>query len=323
MSRPFHIVFMGTPDFAVPILRALAGDETYSIDAVVTQPDRATGRKQILTPPPVKRVAQELGLTVMQPEKVRAEDVLAELRALNPDVIVTAAYGQLLPQRLLDIPRRGCLNVHASLLPRWRGAAPIHRAIMAGDRETGVTIMEMVKALDAGPIVAVDKVPIADSDTVGTLHDKLAECGARLLLRVLPDYLEGRITPIPQPEDGVTYADRISRADEYLDWTWSTEKLHNHIRGLSPWPGAATQWQGKDFKVWLAEPAQVGAAEHGEVQVGSVLFVPEHGVCVKTGDGWLRLLEVQPAGKRRMAAEDWLRGVAGERTQFVEAGVSP
>lgn len=322
MSRPFHIVFMGTPDFAVPVLRALAGDPTYSIDAVVTQPDRATGRKQVLTPPPVKRVAQELGLAVMQPEKVGAADVLEQLRALNPDVIVTAAFGQLLPQRLLDIPRRGCLNVHASLLPRWRGAAPIHRAIMAGDRETGVTIMEMVKALDAGPIVAVDKVAIADNDTVGTLHDKLAECGARLLVRVLPDYLEGRIAPVPQPEDGVTYADKIGRTDEYLDWSWSTEKLHNHIRGLSPWPGAVTEWQGKDFKVWLAEPARVAAAEQGDVPVGAVALMAEHGVCVKTGDGWLRILEVQPAGKRRMAAEEWLRGVAGARTQFGAIGVS-
>jgi methionyl-tRNA formyltransferase len=321
MTRPFHIVFMGTPDFAVPILRALAGDKTFSIDAVVTQPDRATGRKQALTPPPVKRVAQELGLFVLQPEKVGAPDVLEQIRALNPDVIVTAAYGQLLPQRLLDIPRCGCLNVHASLLPRWRGAAPIHRAIMAGDQETGVTIMEMVKALDAGPIVAAETVPITDRDTVGTLHDKLAECGARLLLRVLPDYLEGRIKAVPQPESGVTYADRIAREDEFLDWSWSTEKLHNHIRGLSPWPGAVTSWQGKDFKVWLAEPAQVAEPELVTVPVGTVVGLAEQGVCVKTGDGWLRLLEVQPAGKRRMSAEDWLRGVADQRTQFSAIGV--
>jgi|UPI000414CCE6 methionyl-tRNA formyltransferase len=312
----YRVVFMGTPDFAVPSLRALAARSDCVVAAVVTQPDKPVGRKRVLTPPPVKRVAQELGLSVWQPQKVGADDVINQLREVKPDVIVTAAYGQLLPQRLLDIPTRGCLNVHASLLPRWRGAAPIHRAILAGDAETGVTIMEMVRALDAGPIVGVEKVAIAEDDNVGTLHDRLAEVGARLLMQVLPGYLDGSITPTPQPEEGVTYADRILRSDEFVDWRRPTDAVYNHIRGLSPWPGAVTTWNGLDVKIWAAERVPGEVIGSAPAEPGQVRNVAGVGICVRTGDGWLKLKQVQPSGKRPMSADDWFRGIAAETVQF-------
>lgn len=326
MGRPFRAIFMGTPDFAVPSLQALAGDPLYEVALVVTQPDRAIGRKQILTPSPVKQAAQELGLPVLQPEKVRAKDVLDELAGYHPDVIVTAAYGQLLPQALLDIPTKGCLNIHASLLPRWRGAAPIHRSIMAGDERTGITIMEMVKALDAGPVVGVAETEISPFDTTGTVHDRLSQLGAELLLQVLPEYLEGRIQPVPQPEEGVCYAERILRQDEFLDWHCPNRTLHNHIRGLSPWPGTVAKWEGKEFKVWLTElvelPKQGTEAVPGpEAVPGMVKEVPSVGVCIKTGEGWLKLLEVQPAGKKRMNAKDWFRGIADGCTRLYNVEV--
>ncbi|WP_029420573.1 methionyl-tRNA formyltransferase [Alicyclobacillus macrosporangiidus] len=313
MNGRVRIVFFGTPDFAVPVLRALAGAPWAEVAGVVTQPDRPAGRRQTLTPPPVKRAAQELGLPVWQPERVRAPEALEAIARLEPDVCVTAAYGQILPQRLLDIPRRGCLNVHASLLPRWRGAAPIHRAILAGDERTGVTLMEMVAALDAGPIVGAREIPIDPDDDAGTLHDKLAALGAALVLELLPDYVAGRVIPQPQPEDGVTYADRITRADEWIDWQRPVREVHNQVRGLRPWPGASAQVDGGALKVWRTAPA---TAVEVPAEPGVVRMFPDVGVAVRCADGWLRMDEVQPAGRRRMPAADWWRGLRRDEVRM-------
>lgn len=306
-----RVLFMGTPDFAVPALQALAGD-AYRIAAVVTQPDRPQGRRRKLTPSPVKLAAQALGLPVLQPEKVRSPAALAQVAALLPDVLVTAAYGQLLPQRLLDLPRVGCINVHASLLPRWRGAAPIHRALLAGDTETGVTLMEMVAALDAGPILRAQSVPILEEDNVGSLHDRLAQVGASLLQALLPCYLAGEVAPTAQPDSGVTYAARIGREDEWVDWTRSVHEVYNQIRGLSPWPGATTRSAGRDLKVWAAQLVK-STELLPDLQAPGTLCVVNRQVLVSCQDGWMTLTEVQPAGKRKMSAVDWLHANAGEK----------
>jgi methionyl-tRNA formyltransferase len=316
MTGRARVVFFGTPEFAVPTLTALV-EAGYDVAAVVTQPDRPVGRKRVETPPPVKRVAQELGLRVMQPERVRRAEAIDAIAELAPDVCITAAYGQILPQRLLDVPAHGCLNVHASLLPRWRGAAPLQRAILAGDRETGVTIMEMVAALDAGPMVAQRATPIDVNDDLGTLEERVARMGAELLLEVLPEYLAGRLTAKPQPDEGVTYAERIVREDEILHWHRPAWQVHNQIRALSPWPGASTSWNGRQLKVWGSRwpmrPATPGDAEVGTVRSD------EGEVLVRCEDGWLTLTRVQPAGKRQMDAAAWLRGVPGGATRLGEA----
>jgi methionyl-tRNA formyltransferase len=313
MKLPIRVIFMGTPDFAVPSLRALTADPQIEVVAVITQPDRQVGRKRVMTPPPVKVTAQELGLMVMQPEKVRTEASLAGIAGLTPDVLVTAAYGQLLPQRLLDIPRVGCLNVHASLLPRWRGAAPIHRALMAGDAETGVTIMGMVLALDAGPIIAVRSTPIRSSDDVATLHERLAKLGAEALLEVLPAYVVGGASSIPQTEVGVTYAERIRREDEFLDWTQTVQQVDWRVRGLTPWPGACTSLDDSLLKIWAGNIAEVIL---DECEPATVREFPGVGVCVRCADGWYQLREVQPGGKRKMAATEWFRGISTNEVRF-------
>lgn len=310
MTQSTRVLFMGTPDFAVPSLNRLV-QAGYQL-LVITQPDRPVGRKKTLSPPPVKKAALEHGLTVLQPAKVRTDEVLEQLQLFQPDVLITAAYGQLLPERLLQIPKVGCLNVHASLLPRWRGAAPIHRALMAGDAETGITLMEMRLALDAGPIVASAKTPIHLEDNVGTLHDRLAELGASVLFDVLPDYLAGRRTGQEQPEEGVTYAQRILRADELLTWQRPLQTVHNHIRGLSPWPGAVTGYEGQALKIWAAHPYD----EKYVVKPGVVEKMEDGKIVVQCTDGRLELLTVQPAGKRKMSAAEWFRGVLQNQIQL-------
>ena len=298
-----NIVFMGTPDFAVPSLQALV-EAGYAIGCVVTQPDRPKGRKRILTPPPVKVAAQQLGLPVWQPEKIRRSGEVKKLQSLKPDLIVTAAFGQILPKAILETPSKGCINVHASLLPKYRGGAPIHRAIMDGERETGVTIMYMVEALDAGDILTQCTVPIQEDDTVGTLHDRLSEAGADLLRNSLPSILSGKVTPKPQDERRVTYAPNIKREDEHIDWSRSAEAIHNQVRGLNPWPVAYTSWQGKPFKIWRTEVVHSQATE----PPGTVIHVGKEDIVVATGKEALRLLEVQPAGEKRMDTAQFLRG---------------
>lgn len=297
-----RVLFLGTPDFAVPSLLQLAR-AGYEL-LVVTQPDRPVGRKREWTGPPVKVAAESLGLEVFQPERVSAAESLLRLSAFRPDVLVTAAYGQLLSAEVLSLGRAGALNVHASLLPRWRGAAPIARAILAGDTETGVTLMEMVLALDAGPMVAQVRTRIADTDDMGTLHDRLAQLGADLLIAKLPAYLAGQLTAVAQPTEGVTYARRILRRDEWVDWSDTGEAVWRRVRGLAPQPGAVTLAGQQPLKIWSA-----ALLERTEtLSPGRVLSLPNGEVGVVCGDGrMVQLRTVQPAGKRRMAAEDWWR----------------
>lgn len=311
MTESPRVLMMGTPDFAVPILESIV-QAGYSVVGVFTQPDRPVGRRRTLSPPPLKEAAQRLGLPVFQPGRLRQEEVLQQVAQLAPDVAVTAAYGQLLPQGFLDIPRFGCLNVHASLLPRWRGAAPIQRAIMAGDEKTGVTIMKTVLALDAGPVLKRAEVPIEASDTFGSLHDKLAHAGAKLLLEVLPEYLSGLRLPVPQLEDGVTYAQRILRQDEFLQLHQDAQSVYNHARALSPWPGASVLFEGQTMKVW---PTAL-LSEQTSAAVGTVNLFAGTTVGLRCGDGWVSIAEVQPAGKRRMNAVDWLNGQKGKAVNF-------
>ncbi|WP_124728723.1 methionyl-tRNA formyltransferase [Staphylospora marina] len=302
---------MGTPDFAVPCLDTLV-NEGYRVVGVVTQPDRPRGRKMELTPPPVKRAALKWGLPVFQPEKLREPDALEQVLALEPDLVVTAAYGQILPERLLKAPRFGCINVHASLLPRYRGGAPIHRAIVNGEKETGVTLMYMEKRLDAGDMIAQKAVPITERDHAGSMHDKLSLLGAELLKETLPKLLAGEVQAVPQDESLATFAPNLTREDERMDWNRSARDLACQVRGLHPWPVAFTTWNQKPLKVWWA----VAKDEPAGADPGTIVRVEEDGMAVATGQGILLLTEVQPAGKTRMSAAEFARGrriKAGER----------
>ena len=301
-----RILFMGTPDFAVPCLDALV-ENGYQVVGVVTQPDRPKGRKGELTPSPVKQAALRHGLHVLQPEKVREADALDAIETLDADLLVTAAYGQLLPKRLLDMPRLGCINVHASLLPRWRGGAPIHRAIIEGDKESGVTIMRMVQKLDAGDMISRVVLPIEETDTAETLFHKLSDAGAKLLIETLPAIEAGTITETPQDEALVTYSPELSRDDERIDWSKDARRLFNQVRGLNSWPVAFTYMDHKVMKIWQARIQE--EKSEPKVQPGTVVDVTKDAIIVQCGTGTLALTEIQPAGKRRMMVSDYLRGV--------------
>jgi methionyl-tRNA formyltransferase len=268
---------------------------------VVTQPDRAAGRGRELKPPPVKSLASELSIPVIQPEKLRQSDALEQLRAWAPDVIVVAAFGQILKQDVLDLPEFGCLNVHASLLPRWRGAAPINAAILHGDEQTGVTIMKMDAGLDTGPILSQRSVRIEPEETAGSLFEKLSTLGADLLLDTLPKYFAGEITPRPQPEEGVTYAGMIKKEDGLLDFSLPARELERKVRAFNPWPGAYFKWDGNLLKVhW----ASIGMGEMREGERGVYLGLP----AVGTSENLLVLGKVQPAGKKPMPGKAFLAG---------------
>ncbi|MBN6185894.1 methionyl-tRNA formyltransferase [Aneurinibacillus sp. BA2021] len=296
---------MGTPDFAVPCLRKLV-EEKYSVVAVVTQPDRPKGRKKQLAAPPVKEAALLLGLPVLQPEKLKVDGV-QDILDYKPDLIVTAAFGQILPKELIDYPTYGCINVHASLLPQYRGGAPIHKSIIDGQKETGVTIMYMVEKLDAGDMLSQVRVPIEETDNVGTMHDKLSHAGAKLLLETIPKLLDGTIKPVPQDETQVTYAWNIKREDERLDWEKPARALFNQVRGLHPWPVAYTVTEEhQTVKVW--EASVLTEEGSGEQPPGTILSVSAEGIDVQTGQGVLRLTRIQPAGKKAMTVADYVRG---------------
>lgn len=299
-----RVVFMGSPDFALPGLRALAS--RYQIVGVVTQPDRASGRGRALKPPPVKTLALELGLPLVQPEKLRQPEAVQQLRAWNPDLIVVAAFGQILKPEVLDLPRFGCLNVHASLLPRWRGAAPINAAILAGDEETGVTIMKMDAGLDTGGILAQRAFRLSPDVTAGAAFDALSALGADLLLESLPDYLAGKLTPVPQPEDGVTYAPMLKKEDGRLDFARPADELERRVRAMNPWPGAWFEWDGNLLKVARAKTL---GGEKG--RASGIRLVVEGRPAVTCADGALVLEEVQPAGKRPMSGRAFLAGARG------------
>ncbi|GKV67749.1 methionyl-tRNA formyltransferase [Sporosarcina sp. NCCP-2716] len=298
------LVFMGTPDFSVPILRMLH-EEGHTILAVVTQPDRPVGRKRVLTPPPVKAEALRLGLPVIQPEKLKGSAELQEIIALQPDLLVTAAFGQLLPNELLESPKLGCINVHASLLPAYRGGAPIHQAVMDGCSETGVTIMYMVQKLDAGDMISQVTVPILETDDTGSMFEKLSKAGEQLLKETLPSILDGTNDRIPQDESLVTFARNISREKERIDWTRPARSIHNQVRGLSPWPTAYTVFGGENVKVWKTEPAD-GSSDGTP---GEIIGLTKDRILVQAGDGHaVAITELQPAGKKRMTADVFLNG---------------
>ena len=299
-----RVIFMGTPAFAVPSLAALV-EAKYDVVAVVTQPDAPAGRGRQLKPSPVKALARQHGLAVLQPASLKPAEVVEQLRALAPDLIVVAAYGQILRPDVLDLPRHHCLNVHASLLPRWRGASPVSAAIAAGDPVSGVTIMLMEAGLDCGPILSQREEPIHPNDTTGTLTERLAHIGALLLIETLPKWLSGEIVPRQQDESLVTLAARLKKEDGRLDWSRSAVVLERHVRAMSPWPSAFTTWRGRQLKVLRAELAHV--ERHNKWPNGAVVADDSH-IYVQCGSGMLRLLEVQLEGKRAMDAEAFARG---------------
>lgn len=300
-----RVIFAGTPVFAERALQALviAG---FEIPVVLTQPDRPAGRGMKLTPSPVKQCALAHGLPVWQPTSLRDAEVQQALRELQADVMVVAAYGLILPQVVLDIPRHGCLNIHASLLPRWRGAAPIHRAIEAGDAETGITIMQMEAGLDTGPMLSVHPCPILPDDTTGSLHDRLAEMGAQAIVADLPRWVAGQLPAIPQPAEGVNYASKIDKAEAELNWQQPATELARRIRAFNPAPGCWTRHQGDVLKVWAAHvSAPLG------LPAGQLRHTDNGDVVVACGEGSLRLLEVQRAGGKRQPAAQWAQGLDG------------
>lgn len=305
-----NIVFMGTPDFSVPILNQLIEDG-YHVLTVVTQPDRPKGRKRIPTPPPVKVEAEKHHIPVVQPEKISAN--YEHIINLKPDLIVTAAYGQMLPVKLLEAPTYGCINVHASLLPEYRGGAPIHQAIIDGKKKTGVTIMYMVKKMDAGDQLAQIEVPIEEEDTVGLLHNKLSHAGAKLLSETIPALIAGEIEPIKQNEEHVTFAPNIQRDQELIDWSKPGEAIYNQIRGLHPWPVAFTYYEQNPFKVWWG----VKVPFQQEAKPGTIISIEEDGFLVATGDTIaIKITDCQPAGSKRMSASQFMTGkklVIGEK----------
>ncbi|CAM2827119.1 methionyl-tRNA formyltransferase [Streptococcus acidominimus] len=296
------IIFMGTPDLAATVLKGIIADGGYEILAVVTQPDRAVGRKKEIEMTPVKEVAVANNLPVYQPEKLSGSPEMAELVALGADGIITAAFGQFLPGKLLDSVDFA-VNVHGSLLPKYRGGAPIQYAIINGDKEAGITIMEMVRQMDAGDMIAKAAIPITDADNLGTMFDKLAVLGRDLLLKTLPDYLAGRLTPEPQDESQVTFSPNIAPEEERIDWTKSNRAIFNLVRGLNPWPIAHTIWNNKRFKVSEITPVE------GEGEPGQVIVKTKKELIVATGDGAVSLKRVQPFGKPQMSITDFLNGL--------------
>lgn len=304
---PLRLVFFGTPEFSVPTLTALLASR-HRVVGVVTQPDRPRGRGQHVSASPVKTLAAGHGVPVLQPEKMRDETFLASLRALDGDLGVVAAYGRILTEIILAIPRLGMINVHASLLPRWRGAAPVHRAVMAGDTETGVTIMRVVRELDAGPMLATGRTPIGANQTTGEVERTLSELGARLLLETVERLAEGPVAEEPQPSTGVTYADRITKDDAPIFWWRPAAQIHNQVRALNPWPLASTSLAGNRLLVVSTEPGGV-AAPSGALP-GAVLEAHGDQLVVAAGHGTVRLLAVKPEGRRAMAVREFLAGHA-------------
>jgi methionyl-tRNA formyltransferase len=314
IMTPLRLVFMGTPPLAATVLQALLNEEQFQIIAVVTQPDQPKGRELKLQPSAVKELALKSNLPVLQPERAKDAPFIEQVRALAPDLIVVAAFGQILPQALLDVPKFGCLNVHTSLLPKYRGAAPIQWAILNGDTETGVTIMKMDAGLDTGDIVSEERTPIAPEDNAQTLHDRLAEIGGSLLVRTIPNYVAGGITPHPQPE-GATYARKIKKEDGRLDWTQPARVLWNRVRGLTPWPGTFTYLQRSPAPM-LLKVLRAEVEEHSRGTPGEVISAARDGIVIACGQGALRILELQREGGKRLSADQFLAGCpikAGER----------
>jgi methionyl-tRNA formyltransferase len=299
------ILFMGSPDFALPTLSALK--DHYPVVGVVTQPDRPAGRGRVLSPPPVKTLAASLGLPVIQPRRLKEAQAMQQLNQWKPDLIVVAAFGQILKSEVLDLPRYGCINVHASLLPRWRGAAPIQAAILHGDEQSGVTIMRMDPGLDTGPILSQRSTAITPQDTAESLGNRLAQLGAELLIETLPAYIDGKISPKPQDDSLATYASMLEKEAGHLDFNQPAELLARKVRAFNPWPGAFTMWQGTYLKIHQAhaKSAQTSNLEPGKTVISEGL------PAITTADGLIVLDEVQPAGKKAMPGKIFLNGAKG------------
>src|SRR5262245_23289629 len=298
------VVFLGTPQFAVPTLRRLL-DSKYSVGGVITQPDRPRGRGQKITHAPVKALALERGIPVYQPDRLKAPEVADTLRGWQADLGVVAAYGRIIPEHLLTIPRFGMINVHASLLPTYRGAAPVHRAVINGDSQTGVTIMRVVKELDAGGMFAKVTRPIGPDETSDVVETALADMGAELLVTVVDQLVSGTAREEPQDDTRATYAPRLTKEEGRIDWTQSASQIHNRVRGLYPWPHAYTSFKGTRLIVLRSAVANAGASA---ASPGTILSVTSEAIQVATGDGELAILDVQPAGRRAMRAHDFLLG---------------
>lgn len=295
---------MGTPAFSVPILEGLL-EEGYEVVAVVTQPDRPVGRKKIITPTPVKEAAVKHGLLVLQPEKISGSEEMEKIIALQPDVIITAAFGQFLPEKLLQAPVHGAINVHASLLPKYRGGAPVHYSIINGEKETGVTIMEMIKKMDAGGIYAQESLPITKQDDVGTMFEKLSALGKQLLLKTLPDILNGNLSPRPQDESKVTFSPNITREQEAIDWNKTAEEIDNQVRGMRPWPIAFTTYEQTRWKLLNVE----ALAEKTTAEPGTIIKKDKKNLWIACGKQTvLAIKELQPAGKGKQEINEFLNG---------------
>jgi len=307
VSPGLTIVFAGTPDFAVPAFESISASR-HRVLAAYTQPDRRAGRGLRVEPSPVKRAALARGIPVEQPASLRDSAAVARLAAYRPDVLVVVAYGLLLPQAVLDVPRLGCLNIHASLLPRWRGAAPIQRAILAGDRETGVTIMRMEAGLDTGPVCAMQVVPITERDTAGTLHDRLATLGAAMIVEALDALEAGAARFEPQDTAAATYAKKIAKAEARIDWSRPAIELARMVRAFDPWPVAETRLGERQLRVWGARVLPAGAGASSGAVPGQVVPGPADGIAVMTGRDLLVLERLQLPGKRPLGAAEFCRG---------------
>jgi methionyl-tRNA formyltransferase len=314
---PLRLGFAGTPDFAVPALDALI--KAHRICAVFTQPDRPAGRGQPLHASPVKTRATELGLPLHQPASFKAPEPLRILRDLNLDALVVVAYGLLLPPAALETPRLGCINIHASLLPRWRGAAPIQRALLAGDATTGITIMRMEAGLDTGPMLATKALNIAATDTAKSLHDRLAAVGAALVGETLNALRLGRVSELPQPSTGITYADKISKAEAPIDWHLDAEQISRQVRAFNPWPIAETRLSGAQVRIWEAVARDAVPTPAPLPPAGTVLAATDEGIDVACGRGVLRILRLQLAGRKALESREFNQGLKLDGKQFAQA----
>lgn len=304
-----NVIFMGTPEFSVPVLQGLIDSEEHTVTAVVTQPDKARGRSGKLVFTPVKEVAVDNDIPVYTPVKVKDPEFVKTLRQIPCDVIVVVAFGQILSKDILDMPAYGCINVHASLLPRWRGAAPMQWAILEGDEKTGVTTMQMAEGLDTGDMLLKAETPIEEDDTAETLHDRMSVMGKELLLKTLDSLGKGELTPVPQKDEESCYAKMLTKDLGKISMNWNAKKLERYIRGLNSWPSAYTTWKGKTLKLWRAKVISGNTEE----APGTIVEVGKNSFTIQTGDGKLEILEVQLEGKKRMDAGSFLRGVSVEK----------